>query len=108
MPEERTRLLAFTAIIVANLSLILFARAGGRRMLRHVAAANRALWAIVLGTMAMYSLIVLVSPLRQFFRMAMPLAADGLILGVATLMLWFALGVLNAVYEMLGTYEVTR
>jgi hypothetical protein len=56
----------------------------------------------------MYSLIVLVSPLRQFFRMAMPLAADGLILGVATLMLWFALGVLNAVYEMLGTYEVTR
>lgn len=33
-PEARTRLLSFTAIVIANLSLILFARSGERRLWR--------------------------------------------------------------------------
>jgi P-type Ca2+ transporter type 2C len=103
MPEERTRLLAFTAVIAANLSLILFARGGGRRAWRHVVAANRSLWAIVWTTLAIYGLIVAVTPVRHLFHLAEPAAEDALILGIAVVLLWFALGMLNVAYEVLGT-----
>jgi Ca2+-transporting ATPase len=103
--EERTRLVAFSAVIVANLSLILFARAGGRRVWRHVVAANRSLWLIVLATLAIYALILGVAPLRELFRMAAPTAADAALLGAATLLLWFALGLLNVAYEASGAHR---
>jgi Ca2+-transporting ATPase len=106
--EDRTRLLAFTAVILANLSLILFARAGGRRVWQHVVAANPSLWIIVLGTLALYALVVAFAPLRAIFRMAAPAAGDAALLGGATLLLWFALGLLAVGYRALGTRRPRR
>ena len=100
--ETRTRLLAFTAVIIANLSLIFFARAGGRRIRRHVAAANRSLWLIVAGTLAAYGVVVAVAPLREVFRMAAPTAADARLLVAATFLLWALLATLNLAYEPLA------
>ena len=108
LAEERVRLLAFTAIVIANLSLILFARAGGRRLWRHVVAANRSLWAIILGTVALYAVVLGVPPLRQLFRMAAPAPFDAAILGAASVLLWFVLTLLNFAYEALGAHRKAR
>ena len=97
--EERTRLLAFSAVFIANLSLIFFARSGGRRVWRHIVAGNRALWMIVLGTLAAFLCIVAVAPAREVFRIVAPTLADAGLLGVATLLLWSALAALNLAYE---------
>ena len=96
--EARTRLLAFTAIVVANLSLILFARSGGRGLWRHLRARNRSLWIIVGGTLAAYAGIVASPPLRRLFRIAAPVPADAAILAAATLGLWIALVLLGVAH----------
>jgi Ca2+-transporting ATPase len=89
-PEAQTRLLSFTAVIIANLSLIFFARSGGQRVWRHIVAGNRSLWLIVVGTVAAY-LLVVGTPLRETFRMSAPTAHDAGLLAVATLALWAGL-----------------
>ena len=99
--EDRTRLLSFTAIVIANLSLILFARSGGRRLWRHVAARNRSLWTIMIATTFAYAIVVAVAPLRELFRMAAPTPADAAILGIATCVLWAAFAALGGIYERL-------
>ena len=101
-PEARTRLLSFTAIVIANLSLILFARSGGRRVWRHLAAHNRSLWTIVIVTALAYAMVVAVAPLRDLFRMAAPIPADAAILGIATCIVWVALAILGRINESLG------
>ena len=98
-PEPRTRLLAFSAVVIANLSLIFFARSGGRRVWRHIVAGNRSLWVIVLGTVSAYAAVLAIAPAREVFRLATPTAVDGIWLAVATLLLWVALALLNLVYE---------
>ena len=72
------------------------------------AAANRSLWGIVVATVAIYALILAVAPLRQLFRLAAPVPADATILGVATLLLWFTLAVLNGVYAAFGSHGRAR
>jgi Ca2+-transporting ATPase len=99
MPEAQTRLLAFSAVFVANLSLIVLARSGGRRLWRHIAAGNRSLWFIVLGTLAAYAVVIGTPSLRNVFRVAAPTMSDAALLGGATLVLWIGLGVLNLLYE---------
>jgi len=101
LPEPRTRLLAFTALLVANLSLILFTRSGGRRVWRHVVAGNRSLWMIVLAIVAAYAVVVALPALRAPFRMAAPTLADAAILGTGTLLLWCGLAVLQVMDSML-------
>jgi Ca2+-transporting ATPase len=93
--DTQTRLLAFSAVIVANLSLIFFARSGGRRVWRHVVAGNRSLWFIVAGTLVAYAAVVWVPALRDVFRLSAITAADAALLTGATLALWVAFAVLN-------------
>jgi Ca2+-transporting ATPase len=107
-PEERTRLLSFTAIVIANLSLILFTRSGGRRVWHHVAARNRSLWIIVLVTVFAYSIVVAVSPLRELFRMAAPVPADAALLGIGTACLWITFALLGLVYQRIPVIERPR
>jgi len=101
LPEPRTRLLAFTALLVANLSLIFFTRSGGRRVWRHIVAGNRSLWIIVLAIVAAYAAVVALPALRAPFRMAAPTLADAVIVATATLLLWLGLAVLQLVDSML-------
>jgi P-type Ca2+ transporter type 2C len=101
LPEPRTRLLAFTALLVANLSLIFFTRSGGRRVWRHIVAGNRSLWIIVLAIVAAYAAVVALPALRAPFRMTAPTLADAAIIGVGTLLLWCGLAVLQLVQSML-------
>ena len=102
LPEPRVRLLAFTALFVANVSLIFFTRSGGRRVWRHIIAGNRSLWIILLVTIAAFVLIVAFPPLRAPFRMAAPTLADAQTMLVATLLLWCALAVLQLVHAALA------
>jgi Ca2+-transporting ATPase len=103
--EGRTRLLSFTAIVIANLSLILFARSGGRRLWRHVAAQNRSLWTIVIITVLAYAIVLAVPPFRALFRMVAPTPADAVILGIGTFILWTAFAVLGRAYENLAVFK---
>ena len=93
--EQRMRMLVFSAIFIANLSLIFFARSGGRRVWRHIVAGNRSLWLIVLGTVAAYAVVLASAPMRDIFRLAAPTVADAIGLAVATLVFWAALALLN-------------
>lgn len=102
-PETRVRLLSFTAIVVANLSLILFARSPGRGFLRHVIAGNRSLWSVVIATIVGYAMVASVPGLREVFRMARPVPSDAAVLGIATLLLWAALAALGVVYARSAT-----
>ena len=107
-PEERTRLLSFTAIVIANLSLILFARSDGRRVWHHVAARNRSLWVIVLLTVFAYSMVIAVPPLRELFRMASPTPADAAVLGMGTACLWITFVLLGHAYERIAVIKPPR
>ena len=93
--ESRTRLLAFSAVVIANLSLIFFARSGGDRLWRHIVMGNRALWLIVIGTVATYAALLAIDPVRELFRIAKPTGTDGVWLALATLLLWTVLASLN-------------
>ena len=106
--ESRTRLLAFTAVVIANLVLIFFARGGGKRVWRHVVAGNPTLWLIVAGTLAAYTLVVAVAPLREIFRMAAPVLADAQLLAAATVLLCAALGLLSVVHSTAIRFRRTR
>ena len=106
--ESRTRLLAFSAVVIANLALIFFARGGGKRVWRHVVAGNRTLWLIVAGTLAAYMLVVTVTPLREVFRMAAPVLADAQLLATATVLLCAALGLLSVAHSTAMHFRRTR
>jgi Ca2+-transporting ATPase len=96
--EPEARLLAFTGIVIANLSLIFFARAGGRRVWSHVVRGNPSLWLLVGGTIAAYAVVLAVPWLRTQFRMAAPTTGDAALLAAATALLWIALGALNLLH----------
>jgi Ca2+-transporting ATPase len=98
--EPEARLLAFSAIVAANLSLIFFARAGGRRVWRHMVLRNRSLWLIVGGTLAAYAAVLAIPWLRAQFHMAAPSLADASLLLAATIGLWLVLGGLNVLHAL--------
>ncbi|HVO87688.1 MAG TPA: cation-translocating P-type ATPase, partial [Casimicrobiaceae bacterium] len=96
--DNEVRVLAFTAVVLANLSLIFFARAGGTRLWRHIVARNPALWWIVAGTLAAYAGVLAVPFLREQFRFSAWPADAALIIGPALATLWIALVVLHLTY----------
>ncbi|MET0346753.1 MAG: cation-translocating P-type ATPase [Casimicrobiaceae bacterium] len=108
VPEPRTRLLAFAAVIIANLSLIFFTRAGGRRLWRHIVAGNRSLWLIVLGTAAAFAAVVATPALRVPFRIDTPTQDDVQMLAVGTLLFWGALIALNLAYSAFARTAAQR
>ena len=100
--EPEVRLLAFSAVVVANVSLIFFARSAGRRVWHHIVARNRALWWIVLGTLFAYAVVLLVPGIRTLFRLAAPSWENLAWLGGSALVLWLALALLHGLNAMLA------
>ena len=100
--EPEVRALAFTAVVIANLSLILFTRAGGRRVWRHIVARNRWLWLVGAGTVATYGLVLAWPAARAQFRFALPTLDDVPLLAGFTAGLWLTLLALNAGLSILA------
>jgi Ca2+-transporting ATPase len=103
--EPESRALAFTAIVIANLSLIFFSRSAGRRMWRHIVTGNRSLWLIVAGTVGAYALAIGVPVVRTQFRLAPLGAVDAQWLAAGTVLLWLALAALHGAH---GAYAAQR
>jgi Ca2+-transporting ATPase len=93
--EPEVRLLAFTAVVLANLSLIFFTRSGGKRVWRHIVAGNRSLWWVVVGTLVAYAAVLFMPWLRELFRFSAWSPADIRIVLPALLALWLALAALQ-------------
>jgi magnesium-transporting ATPase (P-type) len=101
--EPEVRLLAFSAVVVANVSLIFFARSAGRRVWQHIVARNRALWWIVLGTLLAYAVVVAVPAIRSLFRIAAMTVQDVAWLCGGVLLLWLALAMLQGGHALLAS-----
>ena len=89
--EGEARALTFTALIVANLALILTNRSWSRTMWDTLGQPNRALWWVMGSALGMLGLVLYVPALREVFRMA-PLHANdlGLCLGAGVVgVAWF-------------------
>ena len=89
--EFDARALAFTTLIVANLSLILTNRSWSRTILATVQTPNPALWWVITGASAFMGLILYVPVLRHLFRFSILHPVDlaiCLVGGVASV-LWF-------------------
>jgi Ca2+-transporting ATPase len=94
--EPEVRLLAFSAVVLANLSLIFFARSGGRRVWRHIVARNPSLWWVFAGTLLAYVIVLAVPAIRAPFRLAPFTVDNARWLTVALLLFWVGLAALNA------------
>ena len=109
-PDEEVRMLSFTSVVIANLSLILFTRAGGRRVWRHIVARNPLLWLVMAATLATYAVVLAWPQARALFRFALP-SVDALpVLAFSTVALWLALLALNAGAAAMarGAHPATR
>ena len=100
--EAETRMLAFTGIVLANLSLIFFTRSGGTRVWQHIVARNTSLWWVVAGTLVAYAVVLTIPPLREIFRFGPWSMSDVGVVLPAVLALWLALAVLQ------GGHSVAR
>jgi P-type Ca2+ transporter type 2C len=65
---EQARALTFTALIVANLALILTNRSWSRGVFATLRTPNRAIWYVLGGAVAFLGLVLYVPALRQLFR----------------------------------------
>jgi Ca2+-transporting ATPase len=93
--------LAFTALIMANIGLILSNRSWSDGLVRTLAARNTALWWVIPGALAMLAAVLLVPELRKLFHFsALPLRDIGICLaaGLASIV-WFE------VYKWWGRYR---
>ena len=68
MPEGETRAIAFTALVIANLALILTNRSWTRTIKDTLRTPNRALWWVLGGTLLFLALVLYVPALRHIFR----------------------------------------
>jgi Ca2+-transporting ATPase len=75
--EIEARALTFTALIVANLGLILTNRSAARSILATVAVRNRALWWVLGGALALLAVVLYVPVVRRPFRFS-PVHLDDL------------------------------
>jgi Ca2+-transporting ATPase len=90
---EEARALAFTTLVIGNLSLILANRSWTRSLFTALFSPNRALWWVVSGTLTLLALVLYLPGLRDLFRFA-PLHANDLALCFAaglSSILWFEL-----------------
>ena len=90
---EESRALAFTTLVIGNLSLILANRSWTRSLFRALFSPNRALWWVVGGALTLLAFVLYLPGLRDLFRFA-PLHANDLALCFAaglSSILWFEL-----------------
>ena len=90
---DEARALAFTTLVIGNLSLILANRSWTRSLFSALFSPNRALWWVMGGTLALLALVLYLPGLRDLFRFT-PLHANDLALCVAAglaSILWFEL-----------------
>ena len=91
LDEPQARALAFSALVLGNLALILSNRAGSRGLLVSLRVPNRMLWAVTGFTVGLLALALYLPVLTRVLQMA-PLSAGllGLVLAGAVLcLLWF-------------------
>jgi Ca2+-transporting ATPase len=89
--ESEARALTFTALIIANLGLILTNRSWSRTILSTMRSPNRALWWVLGGAAVFLSLVLYVPSLRSLFRFSALHLLDLIIClgaGVVSIM-WF-------------------
>jgi len=88
LPETGARALAFTALVTANLGLVLVNRSLSASIFAAFARPNPALWWVVAATALILAAVILFPPAREVFRFG-PLHADDLAvaLGSGLLML---------------------
>ena len=89
MTDART--LAFSALVLGNLGLIIANRAHASGLLRSFRTPNPAFWAVVTGTIGVLALVLVVPPVRGLFQFG-PLHLDDLAISAGlTLVLVLAL-----------------
>ena len=76
------RALTFTALVIADLGLILSNRSRARNFLATIGTSNRALWWVMGGALSFLGLVLYVPPLRQLFHFG-ALHADDILIAVA-------------------------
>jgi Ca2+-transporting ATPase len=104
--ENTGRALAFTALVVANLGLILTNRSWSRTIISMFRMPNRALWWVLGGATLFLALVLSVEPLRDLFHFGELQAGDValcLLAGVASI-LWFE--VLKVLKSRAGRHAV--
>jgi Ca2+-transporting ATPase len=74
--DQQARTVVFSALILANLGLILTSRSGSGIDMVGLSRRNWPLWAVLGGALAVLAAIVSLAPLREIFRLAPPSAAD--------------------------------
>ena len=77
--DDQARALTFTALIVANLALILTNRSWSRGFISTLRTPNKALWWVLGGAVLFLGLVLYVPALRQLFRFGVLHAVDILI-----------------------------
>jgi len=90
---DEARALAFTTLVIGNLSLILANRSWTRSLFTALFSPNRALWWVMGGTLSLLLLVLYLPGLRDLFRFA-PLHGNDLALCFAaglSSILWFEL-----------------
>ena len=90
---DESRALAFTTLVIGNLSLILTNRSWSRTLITSLFSPNPALWWVLGGTLALLALVLYLPGLRALFGFA-ALQGDDLLLCLAAGMsgiLWFEL-----------------
>lgn len=91
LSEPQARALAFTALVLGNLALIISNRAGPRGLLASLRVPNRLLWGVSAFTLALLALALYLPPLTAVLKMA-PLSAGLLavaLAGAGLCLLWF-------------------
>lgn len=79
---EVARALTFTALVIADLGLILSNRSRVRNFLATIGTSNRALWWVMGGALSFLGLVLYVPPLRQLFHFG-TLHTDDILIAVA-------------------------
>ncbi len=89
--EDQARALAFTALVLGNLALIFFNRAGRSGLLASLRVPNRLLWGVVAFTLLLLGLALHLPPLSSVLHMVPLTPALWLLAVLATLacVLWF-------------------
>lgn len=91
LDEPQARALAFSALVLGNLALILSNRAGPRGLLGSLRVPNRMLWGVVGFTLGLLALALYLPPLTVVLQMA-PLSPGALglaLAGAGVCLLWF-------------------
>ncbi len=90
VPEAQARAATFTALVAANVALILSSRALGGSLWRSLRRPNPVLWRVLAATAGLLALTLLLAPARTLFRFALPtpaLLAGALGVGLGVLLL---------------------